>query len=96
MKRSTFRKAALFVASVGAFVAIVLLTIWKLTGVWPDEIVIWIYPASLMLMAMEAGGSAFGLFVIVLSVATNAALYFIVASAILGLAAAARGGLTDS
>ncbi len=96
MKRAMFYKVSLGAAAGGAVIAAGLLASWKFAGVpFHSDLWITLYPASLMLMLTENSSIGGTLTIVAVSIATNAALYFIAASACSGLLAALRGGLHD-
>ena len=92
MRRATFYKIALSAATFGAIVGLVLLGSWKFFSIVNTDVWTWLYPASLMFMAADGASVAAQTVIVVLSVATNAGLYFIVASIFCGLFAGFRRG----
>jgi hypothetical protein len=95
MKRATFYRVALAAAVAGAGIGIFLLGLWKFMDVVNTDVWTWLYPASLMFMAAEGASTGGQVAVVVLSIATNAGLYFIAASAICGVVAGFRRGIYD-
>ena len=95
MKRSTFYKIALGAAALGAAVGLVLFGAWKVFNVVDTHVWTWLYPSSLMFMAADGASVGGQVAIVVLSLATNACLYFIVASILCGLVAGFRHGVHD-
>ena len=92
MKRSTFYKVGLSAAAFGAAVGLVLLGVWKFFSIVNTDVWTWLYPTSLMFMAADGASAAAQALIVVLSVVTNAGLYFIVASIFCALVAGFRHG----
>jgi len=85
----------LTVAAAGAAIGLLLLGAWKFLSIVNTDVWTWLYPASLMFMAAERASVAGQVVIVLLSIVTNAGLYFIVASAICGVVAGFRRGLYD-
>jgi hypothetical protein len=95
MKRATFYKVALSASVTGVGVAIALWSCWRLLNIFDSDLWTWLYPASLMLMAADGVSRGAGIVILVLSIITNAGLYFIVASIFCCVVAGFRRGLHD-
>ena len=95
MKRATFYKATLTAAATGAAIGLLLLGAWKFLNIVNTDVWTWLYPPSLMFMAAERASIGGQVAIVLLSLATNAGLYFIAASVTCGVVAAFRRGLYD-
>ena len=97
MRLSTLQRIVVGAVLLGASVGIGLFAYWKITGVWFDDFVLWIYPGSVLLMAAPHDGSGGTLLLgalVVVSIIENAILYAALAAVVAASLAQLRGGIT--
>ncbi len=97
MRLSALQRIVVSAVLLGASVGISLFAYWKITGVWFDDFVLWIYPGSILLMAAPHDGSGGTLLlgaIVVVSIIENAILYAVLAAAVAVSWAKLRGGIT--
>jgi hypothetical protein len=95
MKRATFYRIAVSAAVIGVGNPIALFVAWKWFDILDTNLWTWLYPPSLMLLAANSSSRGANIVILVLSIATNAGVYFIVAAVFCGLVAGFRRGLHD-